>query len=360
MLDGESYRQSANTKDREVAQSDVLKGLGWKLHRIWTMDWWDNKGKELAKLRQALEEEKKAASEKYQQSCQARDKDEEPGKCSAEPETEESKNEIRQETAVAENREINVPELPVKENTAQEITEPAGIINIADRFAPGILEDEKSGLRIASKKDLVSKKLAAEDTAGWAYRIEEFVAAAPEVTPMTTSEFIRRETVTDIVAKLQYIIDDEAPVNYDRLAKKTLRAFHIGRSSAQTLEAVEKAMKKTVSRIQKQDGVKFVWRKDQEPDAYRIYRRDVNSDDKRSWDELCRQELKNVVCATLAEKGALDKAALIKETIHTMGYSRSGAALTAAIERGLKFGRRTGEIAVNEEKQYILVTDEKG
>lgn len=44
MLDGESYRQSTNTRDREVAQISVLNGLGWELHRIWTMDWWDNLG----------------------------------------------------------------------------------------------------------------------------------------------------------------------------------------------------------------------------------------------------------------------------------------------------------------------------
>ena len=35
MLDGESYRQSKNTKDREIAQINVLGGLGWSLHRIW-------------------------------------------------------------------------------------------------------------------------------------------------------------------------------------------------------------------------------------------------------------------------------------------------------------------------------------
>lgn len=47
MLDGESYKQATNVKDREVAQIEVLKGLGWKLHRIWVMDWWDNRDKEL-------------------------------------------------------------------------------------------------------------------------------------------------------------------------------------------------------------------------------------------------------------------------------------------------------------------------
>lgn len=65
MLDGESYGQSQNTKDREVAQISVLNGLGWDLHRIWTMDWWDNRDRELSKLMQILEEKKEAAHQKF-------------------------------------------------------------------------------------------------------------------------------------------------------------------------------------------------------------------------------------------------------------------------------------------------------
>ena len=61
MLDGESYRQSSNTKDREVSQISVLRGLGWNLYRIWTMDWWDNRDKEIEKLITLLNEKKEAA-----------------------------------------------------------------------------------------------------------------------------------------------------------------------------------------------------------------------------------------------------------------------------------------------------------
>ncbi len=56
LLDGDSYRQIENVKDREIAQKEVLKGLGWELHRIWIMDWWDNKEKELARLKGILQE----------------------------------------------------------------------------------------------------------------------------------------------------------------------------------------------------------------------------------------------------------------------------------------------------------------
>ncbi len=50
LLDGASYGSSKTTRDREIAQISVLTGLGWNIHRIWTMDWWDNAQKEIEKI----------------------------------------------------------------------------------------------------------------------------------------------------------------------------------------------------------------------------------------------------------------------------------------------------------------------
>ena len=58
LLDGESYRRTANTRDREVSQAGVLRNLGWSLYRIWTVDWWDNRERELRKLLKELERQK--------------------------------------------------------------------------------------------------------------------------------------------------------------------------------------------------------------------------------------------------------------------------------------------------------------
>lgn len=44
----------------------------------------------------------------------------------------------------------------------------------------------------------------------------------------------------------------------------------------------------------------------------------------------------------------------MKSAIRTMGYARSSPALTAAAEKGLKYGRRTGEIVQDEEKRFLL------
>ena len=80
-----------------------------------------------------------------------------------------------------------------------------------------------------------------------------------------------------------------------------------------------------------------------------LAQRDVDSSDKRSADEICQQELKNAVCITLKEKGSL-----MKNVIRTMGYARSSTSLVEAAEKGMKYGRKTGEIVQDEEKRFRL------
>lgn len=56
MLDGSAYGAAKTTRDREVAQVGILNGLGWNILRIWSVDWWDNRDKELSRIIQALED----------------------------------------------------------------------------------------------------------------------------------------------------------------------------------------------------------------------------------------------------------------------------------------------------------------
>lgn len=54
LLDGNAYGSAKTTRDREVAQINVLEGLGWKILRVWCMDWWDNPQKELKRIQETL------------------------------------------------------------------------------------------------------------------------------------------------------------------------------------------------------------------------------------------------------------------------------------------------------------------
>ncbi len=64
LLDGASYGTAKTTRDREIAQISVLEGLGWQITRVWTMDWWDNRDRELARLKKLLETPRKVTTVK--------------------------------------------------------------------------------------------------------------------------------------------------------------------------------------------------------------------------------------------------------------------------------------------------------
>ena len=54
LLDGSAYGAAKTTRDREIAQISVLNGLGWRILRVWCIDWWDNREKELKRIVDSL------------------------------------------------------------------------------------------------------------------------------------------------------------------------------------------------------------------------------------------------------------------------------------------------------------------
>ena len=54
--DGASYRSGKTARDRDRTREQVLRGLGWRLHRIWSADWVDDRDREVVKVRRILKE----------------------------------------------------------------------------------------------------------------------------------------------------------------------------------------------------------------------------------------------------------------------------------------------------------------
>lgn len=56
MLDGQNCRDASTARDRFVLQPGVLKGLGWNIIRIWTLDWLDDPERVKKEIKEAIEE----------------------------------------------------------------------------------------------------------------------------------------------------------------------------------------------------------------------------------------------------------------------------------------------------------------
>ncbi|MDN5614154.1 MAG: hypothetical protein L0G33_11305, partial [Staphylococcus equorum] len=55
LIDGQNYYQAQTANDRNIIQPSVLEGLGWNIHRIWTIDWYEGKNKEIEKVLSKIE-----------------------------------------------------------------------------------------------------------------------------------------------------------------------------------------------------------------------------------------------------------------------------------------------------------------
>ncbi|MBD8084196.1 DUF3320 domain-containing protein [Chryseobacterium caseinilyticum] len=67
LLDSENYFNIHTTNDRELLVPNVLKGLGWNVFRIWTLDWIKNKEKIVGKIQAELEKIKTQVKEKKEE-----------------------------------------------------------------------------------------------------------------------------------------------------------------------------------------------------------------------------------------------------------------------------------------------------
>jgi len=59
--DGQSYQAAKSARDRDRLRTEVLLGMGWKMYRVWSTDWFRNPEKELKLLVEAIEKAKSQA-----------------------------------------------------------------------------------------------------------------------------------------------------------------------------------------------------------------------------------------------------------------------------------------------------------
>lgn len=64
-LDGANYLAADTARDRDRLRPFVLENLGWRLHRIWSSDWWFDRDRETARLEVAVRDAITAADEAF-------------------------------------------------------------------------------------------------------------------------------------------------------------------------------------------------------------------------------------------------------------------------------------------------------
>jgi len=65
--DGETYRSINSARDRDRLREQVLRQLGWRIHRVWSPAWVARRDSEIRRLKEALEQAQKQQIERFAQ-----------------------------------------------------------------------------------------------------------------------------------------------------------------------------------------------------------------------------------------------------------------------------------------------------
>ena len=84
--DGATYHSAQSARDRDRIRQEVLEGLGWRIHRIWSTDWFKFPDRELKKAAEAIEAAK--AHIPFSHDKPPENNERTPSKGTEEPETE--------------------------------------------------------------------------------------------------------------------------------------------------------------------------------------------------------------------------------------------------------------------------------
>ena len=59
--DGAAYHSAATSRDRDRLRQEILERLGWRIHRIWSTDWYHDREAQIARILTLIEQSREAA-----------------------------------------------------------------------------------------------------------------------------------------------------------------------------------------------------------------------------------------------------------------------------------------------------------
>ncbi len=296
LLDGNTYGTAKSTRDREIAQKSVLKGLGWTVLRVWVMDWWDNPTKEMNRILSFLRD------------------GEDPNDTTSNTE----------------------PEV-IEEESENEETTSEGFIRI------GAL-DLGAGLNtrtVARAKVYEAVELPQTDL----FEQSDFYA---------THYYDKR-----ICDNIQILIDKEAPLSYNLLIKRISQSFGFARSGARIQKKIDDMLQKMNLKTCVWKEQTYYWRTDQTPDEYTGMRYNGEGLAYRDIREVPIQEITNAICYVLFDQISLSEEDLAREAAKLLGYTRMGSNVIPAVESAIKYAKFLYLIEQDNKGSFILTAEGK-
>ncbi len=294
--DGANYHSAKSARDRDRLRQSVLEGLGWRLHRIWSTDWWCQRPKEIAKLEEAL----KLAEQK---SVAANDMDLSPP--------------------------ANLPQ-------AQAPIDEPGVQVVNQQFA--------KAPEVAEWKPVEPAPVGVELSGQTIYR---------HYSPSTQafSGDLHDPANTPIVRDLvRMIVAIEAPLLFDSLCYEVASVWGLKRAGSRIREAIQSAVKYNGFLVRRTGKREFVWTRELTEKPYMEFRIPGEGSPKsRTAEEICPEEIANAAAQVLTLHISMGQDDLARETAKVFGITRLGPKVRSSFDEGIELLKENGGCRVEGE-----------
>ena len=365
LLDGETYRDAKTVRDREFAQIGVLRGLGWNIERVWTMDWWDNKKRELTRLgeraqtlRRERQEAREAARLAAEEAARAAAEAEEAAALNGEAAAESERvpaAPAESEAPAAPAEDAHVPAAGLPQPDAETMTDSRELAaSLPARAETAMLEaepDEPDEAAVtAPQQPDENEQPSAEPESNAA----PYLAARLNERKLSTAEFLEKRHEKMILDRLGQIIAAEAPLSSRLLTRRLLQSLGMSRLSPRAQEHLDALIASLGLKTAEWEGTVYYWTADQEPETYDAYRVSGIGVNKRDASDVPPWEAAAAVRDVLRNQIALPGNDLVRETAKLLGYTRMGSNVTAAATAGLALATQRGDVTLDRNGHCVL------
>lgn len=295
--DGRAYHAGATARDRDRLRQVVLEGLGWRLHRIWSTDWWINPEREVDKLLARLDAE---LAREEEAPAPEPEPDPQPG-----PQSGSGEDDAAQ-----------------ADDVAFTITTEDGV----DAAGSGTMPGGQAPPR--------------PNTAAGAITTYQVTDLAPG----DAQAFYDRASNARLTAELRQVIETEGPLPEGVLHRRVARAWGLERTGARIVERLRQLTPADSGRT-REGEVTFLWPAGARPAAWADFR-GAGEDEasRRRVDDVCLEELANGVLRVLATTGNAPRADVIKSVCRLLGLSRTLADAEARLGLALSALQAQGRV----------------
>lgn len=353
--DGPSYARARTARDRDRLRTAVMANLGWRLYRIWSLDWWDDPEKEAQRVHNAVIAAIAAAraARAPRRPAPTRPPGATPTAATATP------------TAPARKAPAAPAAASAQATSAATVGAATGIPAPIDAApttptggAPSAVATEASGK--SKRSGRAAGKGGGSRGASAQLEIPAAPGGAPAVAPYQVAGVpAGRRKPDDLFeptreAELGKVVDAvlavEAPIRLGLLARRVGAYCGIGRVTARVVDRV-KALAVARGRVGRDGDADVVWRTDQDAAAWPVVRvPGAGGETRRDVDEIPLVEIAGAVLVVLHRNIGLPVAELTRETAKLLGFTRQGEVVKRRVAEGLAEAAARGGCVVDGER----------